>query len=448
MTEQVKLLEKFKETFDSFDYYLDEKINRDIEENRKGQFVLNFINAEGKPVKDLKVRVRQTSHEFKFGCSLFHLEQFPDDERNEKYKNAFKNVFNYGVIPFYWDTLEPEEGKPRFGKDSSFIPRRPPIDTIVEFCEENNIETKGHCLVYNSFQPDWLPTKNRLIKEKLSNRIKAISDCYEGRIEDFDVINEMLTIYKNCYKGNGMRNLQITDERDHEKWSFDLCRRYFPNARLFWNEGIEETFGMHYRGHRSFYYMTLEKMLAAGVPIDGIGMQYHVYFPEQEADCVNPLRILDVLERYGDFKLPIHISEVSIPSYSNDPYNEQLQAELTKRLYKLWFSQKWCEAIVWWNMADNTAFWTENVYHAGLLREDCSPKPAYYEIQNLIQNEWHTEIEKQVSETLRFSGFYGDYEIEIEKDGKRTVEKVNLGKDNTGYDNRLVDFRKIDIVVE
>lgn len=442
----IENMEKIIKTFDNFDYYLKNKIERDIEEYRKGRFVLCFKKENGEFVKNANIKIRQKSHSFKFGCSLFHLEQFPDKERNEKYKETFKKIFNYAVVPFYWDTLEPEEGKPRFEKDSPFISRRPPIDTIMDFCEENRIQTKGHCLVYNSFQPQWLPETNYLIKEKISNRIKAISERYEGRIPDFDVINEMLTIYKNCYKGNGARNLQITDERNHEKWCFELCRKYFPNARLFWNEGIDESFGNHYRGHRSFYYMTLEKMLSQGLPIEGIGMQYHLY--GLQGDCSHPLRMIDVLEKYGEFNLPIHISEVSIPSYSNEEYAEKLQAEITKRLFKLWFSQKYCEAIVWWNMADNTAYKDENVFHAGIIREDCSPKPVYKEIENMILNEWNTSFEAKVSEELRFSGFYGEYEIEIEYEGKKVTKTILLSKDNTGYDNRLIDFRKNDIYLE
>lgn len=441
-----KKLEQVIKTFDSFGYYLDKKLENDIEENRKGQFVLNFKDKEGNSIDNVTVKVHQVSHEFKFGCSLFHLEQFPDEERNLKYKEHFKKLFNYAVVPLYWDTLEPIEGKPRFEKTSPNIYRRPPIDTIMEFCEENNIQTKGHCLVYNSFQPDWIPNNNRDLKIKVDNRIRAISEQYQNRIGDFDVINEMLTIYKNCYKGNGARNLQLTDERDHEKWCFETCRRYFPNARLFWNEGIEETFGYHYRGYRSFYYMMIEKMLSQKVCIDGLGMQYHAY--DLTEDYCNPLRLLDVFDCYGEFNLPIHISEVSIPSFSNDSYEEELQAELTKRSFKLWFGRKHCEAIVWWNMADNTAYKTESVFHAGIVREDCSEKPVYKELENLICKEWKTDFEKNASAQLRFSGFYGDYEIETIHNGKTSKHNVRLCKDNTGYDNRLCDFRSVDIVLE
>ena len=200
------------------------------------------------------------------------------------------------------------------------------------------------------------------------------------------------------------------------------------------------------------YYLIIEKMLREGVKIDGLGMQYHAYASKETADIelaevCNPLRIIDVLERYGDFKLPIHISEVSIPSYSNESYDEELQAELTERLFRLWFSSKYCESIVWWNLCDNTAYKTENVYHSGLLRYDCTEKPVYGTLRNLLNKEWNTKLESTVTGQLRFSGFYGEYEIETEYQGRKNITTVSLTRDNTGYDNRLCDFRVKEIVL-
>lgn len=445
-------LENIIRKFDSYDYYLSGKIARDIEENRKGQFVLRFKNKNGEQLDGVHVKIRQKKHEFKFGCSAFYLDQHENEEQRILYREKFKGIFNYAVVPLYWNTLEPEKGKPRFSKDSSFISRRPPIDTIMAYCKENGIRTKGHCLVYNSFQPSWISDNNEILKRQIAVRIEKIAERYRDSIFDFDVINEMTGIYKNAYPGNGERNMQITDEADHEKWAFEFCRRYLPEANLYWNEGINQSFGRDYKGFRSFYYLMIEKMIREGVKINGLGMQYHAY-AEKESACeklsevCNPLRIIDVLERYGDFKLPIHISEVSIPSYSNEAVDEELQAELTERLFKLWFSSRYCDAVVWWNLCDNTAYKTENIYHSGLLRYDCTEKPVYKVLNNLINKEWNTTFEENVSGPLRFSGFYGEYNIEAEYQGKKSTTTVNLTRDNTGYDNRLCDFRVKEIIL-
>ena len=97
--EILNMKERFKsmiEHYDRHSFYTDAKIQRDIENNRKGAFVIEIVDENMNPVTDAKVNIRQISHEFKFGCSLFLLDELGDDDRNEKYKELFKKVFNYG----------------------------------------------------------------------------------------------------------------------------------------------------------------------------------------------------------------------------------------------------------------------------------------------------------------------------------------------------------------
>ena len=72
----------------------------------------------------------------------------------------------------------------------------------------------------------------------------------------------------------------------------------------------------------------------------------------------------------------------------------------------------------------------ENYYYGGLLRFDLTPKPAYYAIKNLFEKKWHTEEELISAEAGRalFKGFYGKYEVEIEKDGKAVTKQIELKK--------------------
>ncbi len=447
-------LENVIKKFDSYDYYVKDKIARDTEENRKGQFAIAFTDEDGNLLDNVTYRIRQKSHEFNFGGTTFYLGGYDNDEMNAKFEKKFTDIFNYAVLPMYWDTLEPEQGKPRFESDSVRITRRPPFDTSVEFCKKNNLRMKGHCLIYNSFQPKWIPEVQRELKILIEKRIAEIADRYGDIFVDMDVINEMLHIYKNAYPGFFERNLSITDDPNHEKWAFELANKYFPHTRLFWNEGGFETLANpNYSGFRSFFYMALKENIAKGAPIGGIGMQYHCYSKRDTADVkleslCNPLRLLDALDRYGDFGLPIHISEVNVPSWSNDPYDETLQGELVKRLYRLWFSQKNVKGIVWWNLADLTAFAGENFYYGGLIRNDCTPKPSYEALNELINKEWKTELCGTVDKRLDFRGFYGDYEVEATCGDLRATADLRLFTDNTGYDNRLLDFRSKRVVLK
>ena len=448
-------LRRLLDHYDRFSDYVEPKIDRDIEENRKGRFRLCFSDENGNSIGGVKIKIKQVRHDFRFGATTFFIDQMDTAEQNALFEERFRRIFNYAVIPLYWDTLEPEKGNPRFSKDSKFISRRPTIDAAIEFCERNGLDMKGHCLVYSSFQPDWISDDNRTLKIEIDQRLRALSEHIGNKLVDADVINEMLTIYKNCYKGNGARNLQITDERDHEKWCFDICKKYFPHTRLFWNEGMQESMGHHYRGYRSYYYMALREWLDKGAPIEGIGMQFHAFWPYwkgtdafDELDRVlNPLRMIDVFDCYGEFGLPIHMSEISVPSWTGEGEDEEAQAELVKRLYRLWFSRKHCRSIVWWNMADDTAYEGENIFHGGIIRRDCSEKPAYRVLDELINKEWHTELEACADGEYSFDGFYGMYEIEATANGKQIKKTVRLTPDTTGFDNRLGNFRKTSIII-
>ena len=110
---------------------MEDRIASGIEANRKGFARLQIVDAEGKPVENVHLRVRQTAHEFKYGANLFMLDEFSEEEQNKKYRAYFADAFNFATLPFYWDTLEPVQGKPRIAKTSPKSYRRPAPDLCL-----------------------------------------------------------------------------------------------------------------------------------------------------------------------------------------------------------------------------------------------------------------------------------------------------------------------------
>lgn len=100
-------------------------------------------------------------------------------------------------------------------------------------------------------------------------------------------------------------------------------------------------------------------------------------------------------------------------------------------MYRLWFSQEQVESIVWWNLVDGTAYEGENHFHAGLLRNDMSHKPAFDVLDRLLHKEWQTDETIVTDETGRayFTGFYGDYTVQV----CDRCEEHPFIKENTGY---------------
>ena len=71
----------------------------------------------------------------------------------------------------------------------------------------------------------------------------------------------------------------------------------------------------------------------------------------------------------------------------------------------------------------------ENYYYGGLLRQDFTPKPAYYVVRDLFKKEWHTELDCNTDNgEFEFKGFYGDYELEISTGEKTVIRNISLKK--------------------
>lgn len=440
MSERRKVLDLFEEQKE----YMEERVNSGIEQYRKGYAKITVKDKNGNVVSDAKIKVNQKSHEFKFGANLFMLDELETDEKNEAYKKYFADVFNMATLPFYWNTLEPEEGKPRFSKDSPKIYRRPPIDLCMEFCKEHGIEPREHCLNYDIFRPEWLSDASvETIKKKLEERMRILAERYSKDISCWEVINETL------YTLRGDRPSAFYYEPDLVEWSFKTAEKYFKSNKITINESNWNIYENMFKHNRSAYYMQIERAIRNGARIDAIGMQFHMCFTKEEEvervtkDFYDPEHHYSVMDTYAQFGKPLQITEVTIPAYSNNEENEVIQAEILEKLYSIWFSHPNMEQIIYWNLVDGYAYVAdpakikksqgdmtlgENYYYGGLLRFDMTPKPAYYTIKNLIQKKWHTETEvvSDVDGMAKFKGFYGEYDVEITANGKTICETINL----------------------
>ena len=445
MNDRRKVLELFEQQKE----YTDKRISEGIEKYRKGNAEIIVTDKNGKAVPDVKIKAVQKTHEFRFGANLFMLDELETDDKNEKYKKYFTDVFNMATLPFYWDTLEPERNKPRYDKNSPKVYRRPPIDVCIEFCEKHGIEPREHALAYDHFFPKWLYDASvDEIKGELERRYIEISERYADKIPTIEVTNEM-----DWAKGA----TAFYDEPDYVEWCFKTAEKYFPNNQLVINEITRLSWRDSCRATDK-YYAYIEANMLKGARIDAIGMQYHLFNKrenEYEATRVtlNPENLYKHMDMYSKFGKPLQITEVTVPAFSWEKEDEEIQAEIIEKLYSIWFSHSNVEQIIYWNLVDGYAhLWDpdpekikasqgdmsigENYYYGGLLRFDLSPKPAYYAIKNLIQNVWHTEEDAVTDENgiCSFRGFYGEYELEFEVNGKTMKKTVLLSSKS---DNKI-----------
>jgi len=434
MSTRREVLKPFEEKKD----YMKDRIETGIEANRKGFATLKFVDDEKKPVTNVHVKVSQKTHDFKVGANLFMLDEFNQPEQNEAYEKLFADAFNIATLPFYWATLEPEQGKPRFDRNSPKIYRRPAPDLCLEYCKKHGIEPKTHCLNYASFMPDWAKGTIAWEKQCLEKRFRELAERYAKQIPMWEVTNE-------TFWGPKFRGSNFYQQPDFVEWSFKLAEEYFPANKLVINEAHCRIWDdPSFFGTRSLYYMQIERALLKGARIDAIGMQYHmIHRAEKEVEATrsfyDPERIYDVLDTYALLGKPMHITELTIPAYSPKEEDEEIQAEIIKNIYSIWFSHPAMDGIIYWNLVDGFAYGTvqgdmtsgENYFHGGLIRYDFTPKPAYHTIRDLFTKTWRTNLTLDTgdSNSAAFKGFYGEYELEITANGKTEKRMIHLNRE-------------------
>lgn len=401
-----------------------ERVELDIRRHRMGWGTVVLTDGGGKPVKNREIRVRQKNHDFRFGCNLFKLKDYPDAERNAKYEAYFRRVFNEAVIPLLWDSTEPEPGRLRYAADSPHLDRRPPADLAVEWCEANGIAPKGHWLFCDNFVPRWLPGDSREVMYLLEKRIARLAERYGERIRKWDAVNESFTFRPR-------RDPAIGDAAvppDYVYRVFKMAEKYLPfEDELLYNDGN----GIFFEGfayESSPVFLLADRLLRRGAKLDGLGLQFHMYgelkdLAERERrNYFDPAYLLLVMDQLGDaLNLPLHMSEISLPTFPELPRElaEELQAQCLRNFYRTWFSQRNCGSIVYWNLCDKSAYGGESRFDAGLIGAGFEEKPAYRMLDALVNREWKTETVAVTDEfgEAAWNGFYGEYELEIAGEG-------------------------------
>lgn len=417
----------FKAYFDNKDE-VDARIADGIENNRKGCCRVRLTDAAGKPLSGKRIRLTQKTHDFKFGANLFMLDEFDNEAYNAEYRRFFKEYFNLATIPFYWDTLEPTEGKPRYAKDSEKVYRRPAPDLCMEYCEQNGVTPKLHCLYYDKMTPSWLTDRSEEeIEAKYRERFAEIASRYSGRMMEFEVINELL-----CFHDQKTPNFV---KRDILTWAFNEARQYFPNDVLVVNEA-NPIQSLAYQKYRQPYYLLIENALLKGAKIEKIGLQNHLFTgvsahtPEEYEKSVrsgvhmnNPMTYFKGLDIIATLDLPLEITEVTVPTFGDTLEDEELQADMLKLWYSTWFSHPAVDAIVYWNTVDGHAYqgnpnWQENNCRGGLWHKDLTPKKSALMLKKLVHETWHTDLEFTTDKNgfVEFRGFFGEYSVKA--DGK------------------------------
>jgi GH35 family endo-1,4-beta-xylanase len=304
---------------------------------------------------------------------------------------------------------------------------------MASWCNQNHIRTKGHPLCWQQVAPRWLLNKPVDEVEKLQlARITREVAAFQGAINTWDVVNEAVVMPNFKTEPTPIPALcQKLGQVELIKRTFAAARAANPSGTLILND-YDTT---------PKYEKLIEDCLAAGVPIDVIGIQSHMhgnYWGIEQA--------WNVCQRFSRFNKPLNFTELTIisadpkpnqrwngPRYEDwlsTPEGEQRQAQRVAEFYTILFSHPAVHAITWWDFSDNQAWLGAP---AGLIHNDMSPKPAYEALMKLVKHDWWTAEVKATTDAngkLSFRGFLGEYAVEAAA-GKAVFSMDQAGRCQT-----------------
>ncbi len=159
-----------------------------------------------------------------------------------------------------------------------------PADALVAFGEAHGLFIVGHTLVWHNQTPAWFfqdengqPRTPAALTERMRQHIETIAGRYAGRVDAWDVVNEVIDndgTYRPTTWVNG-----IGDGDSLVSRAFRFAERYAPDTELYYNDFNA------WRPAKRDGIMRLVRMLQAqGIRIDGVGVQGHwgLNFPKNE----------------------------------------------------------------------------------------------------------------------------------------------------------------------
>ena len=305
----------------------------------------------------------------------------PRNVRNAAEQDLIRQQFNSVTCE---NVMKPKEIHP-----SANVWKWEEADRIANFCRENGIKMRGHCLVWHNQFSDWMlydEMGNFVDKEvfyaRLKDHIQKVMTRYKDVIYAWDVVNEAMSDGgPNPYRESKL--YQLCGDEFIAK-AFQFAREADPNAILFYNDYNE----CDPRKSKNIYNMVL-KMRSEGVPIDGIGMQghYNIYGPTvEELDAA--------LSLYAPLVEHIHVTELDVRvnremggqlRFSQEGLAisdsvQNLHAQQYERLFKTFrkYRDK-IDCVTFWNLHDGCS-WLGARNYPLLFDASLQPKPAYFRL--------------------------------------------------------------------
>lgn len=359
-----------------------------IERYRKGDLVVHVIDAEGKPVVGVPVKVDMLKHAFQFSSIIQARRIVDNSPENEIYRNMFLELFNAS------GTENALKWEPWVGDWGDTFSREKAMGAL-KWLKEHGLHVRGHVMVWPSSRHLSAQAKGMLqeaphgVPEMVRQHILEIGKATRPYIDEWDVLNEPLSHHE----------LMDLFGRDIMVDWFRYAREAHPTAGLYINDFGIMNGGPPDSSRSVRYHDTITFLIEEGAPISGIGFQSHFH---QFLPC--PATVVEILDYFGELGLDMRITEFDI-----NTKDEEVQANFTRDFMTAVFSHPKVVGFQVWG------FWQKAHWRpeAAMYRDNWDEKRNGLAYRDLVFNQWWTSEQGQTDDTgeYRVRGFKGLYDV-------------------------------------
>lgn len=274
-------------------------------------------------------------------------------------------------------------------------------DKLVAYAKKNDIKVTAHTLIWHSQTPAFLRGIKSAdsIKQYFVNHITTVASRYDGKVYSWDVVNEALN------EDGTLRNSVFLQKLgdDYIVEAFRLAQKAAPHTLLYYND-----YNIEQPKKRAGAIAIIKKIQAAGVRIDGVGIQGHWH-----VDNVPMKEIEESLKEFSALGIQVAFTELDLSVLPNPrgransadisqtaQYNEQInpytkafpdsmQQKLAiayADLFNLFLKYKDnIDRVTFWGVNDGQS-WLNGFPVRGrtnyplLFDRQYNPKPAFYKV--------------------------------------------------------------------
>lgn len=275
-----------------------------------------------------------------------------------------------------------------------------PADKLVAYAQKNNIKVNAHTLIWHSQLPAFMRNMQSAdsVRQFFENHINTIASRYDGKVYSWDVVNEALN------EDGTLRKSIFLDKlgEDYIAEAFRLAQKAAPDTKLYYND-----YNIEQPAKRAGAIAIIKKIQAAGVRIDGVGIQGHwksgnVPLNDIE-ESIKAFGALGIEVMFTELDLGVlpnpwdgntaEVSQTATGTKEMNPYAgslpdsvAQIQAITYADLFRLFLKYKqYVTRVTFWGVNDGQS-WLNGWPIPGrtnyplLFDRNFQPKPAFYSV--------------------------------------------------------------------